>query len=128
MDAAGFSVESHTVTHPILTNVPDGQLRRELCDSRARLADELRRTASLFCYPNGDEDARVRREVARAGYRAAVTTRPGLNGRASDPFALRRVHTEDDLAHFAQSTSGFESIKERLRRGGAANAAAAELS
>lgn len=128
MDAAGFSVESHTVTHPILTNAPDEQLRRELCDSRARLADELRRPASLFCYPNGDEDARVRREVARAGYRAAVTTRPGLNdARRSDPFALRRVHTEDDLAHFAQSTSGFESIKERLRGGGATNTAAAEL-
>lgn len=130
MDAAGFSVESHTVTHPVLTNTTDEQLRRELVDSRSRLEDELRRPATLFCYPNGDEDARVRREVARAGYTAAVTTRPGLNDARSDPFALRRVHTEDDLAHFAQSTSGFEQLKTRLRRGGgrASKATVAEMS
>ena len=116
MDAAGLEVGSHTVTHPILTRADDAQLRRELCDSRARLEAELGRAADLFCYPNGSFDERVRREAERTGYRCAVTTLDGLNERAADPLTLRRVAAEPDLPHFVQSTSGFEQLKNRLRR------------
>jgi peptidoglycan/xylan/chitin deacetylase (PgdA/CDA1 family) len=116
MDAAGMEIGSHTVSHPILTNADDEQLRRELRDSRARLETELGRTVDLFCYPNGSFDERVRRETERAGYACAVTTLHGLNERRADPLTLRRVSAEADLPHFVQSTSGFEQLKNRLRR------------
>lgn len=117
MDAAGVEIGSHTVTHPILPLMTSEQIARELRESRRRVEEELDRPVTSFCYPNGDHDARVRDEVERAGYRVAVTTRPGLNGAdASDPLTLKRVHTERDLTHFIQSTCGFESLKERLRR------------
>lgn len=116
MDAAGVEIGSHTVTHPILTHADDEQLRRELNDSRARLETELGRAADLFCYPNGSFDERVRRETERAGYRCAVTTLEGLNERRADSLTLRRVAAEPDLPHFVQSTSGFEQLKQRLRR------------
>ena len=64
--------------------------------------------------PNGDFNAEVRRAVASAGYRAAVTTSPGFNDRGSDLFALARFPTEHDLPHFAQSTSGFEQFRSRI--------------
>jgi len=115
MTAAGVEIGSHTVTHPILTRVDRDRLTRELTGSRDRLEAMLDRPATLFCYPNGDYDRAVRDEVARAGYRLAVTTDPGLNDASSDPLALRRIHTERDLTHFVQSTSGFEQIKNRLR-------------
>lgn len=116
LDASGVELGSHTVTHPILTNASDEELRRELRDSRARLEEELGRAVDLFCYPNGSFDERVRRETELAGYACAVTTRPGLNERrAADPLALRRVPAEGDLPHFVQSTSGFEQLKNRLR-------------
>jgi hypothetical protein len=54
--------------------------------------------------------------VERAGYRFAVTTRPGFNDEQSDLLTLRRIHTERDLAHFVQRTSGFEQYKNMLRR------------
>ena len=117
LDAAGVEIGSHTVSHPILTTTDDDELRRELRDSRARLGAELGREVELFCYPNGAFDERVRREAAGAGYLCAVTTEPGLNERrGADPLALRRVPAETDLPHFVQSTSGFEQLKNRLRR------------
>lgn len=115
MDAGGVAVESHTVTHPILTNVGEEQLHYELRQSRARLRETLGKESNIFCYPNGGYNANVRRAVESAGYQAAVSTAHGLNDKGSDLFALRRVHTEDDLAHFAQNTSGFENFKDKLR-------------
>ncbi len=115
MDANGVEIGSHTLTHPILTNVGADRLRRELRDSKAQLEEVLRHQVDLFCYPNGDIDERARSEVAHAGYRAAVTVENGLNRKGDDPLRLRRVHTERDFAHFLQSTSGFELLKNRLR-------------
>jgi hypothetical protein len=114
MDAAGVRIGSHTVSHPILPHVDDERLQRELRQSRERLEEVLGRSVELFCYPNGDLDARVRGEVERAGYTCAVSTVPGLNDLHDDPLALRRISTTADLAHFAQSTSGFEQLKDKL--------------
>jgi len=103
------------VTHPILTHLDSGQLEHELRHSRNRLEEALDKEVTLFCYPNGDYNARVRDGVARAGYRVAVTTACGLNDRDSDPLALRRVPTDRDITHFIQSTSGFEQFKSGFR-------------
>jgi peptidoglycan/xylan/chitin deacetylase (PgdA/CDA1 family) len=109
MDTEGIEIGSHTVTHPILPNVPDDEmLRHELTASKARLEEMLKRKAPLFCYPNGKSDARVQRATASAGYRCAVTNLPGLNTNQTPLLALRRIAPQPDLAHFVQSTSGFE--------------------
>jgi peptidoglycan/xylan/chitin deacetylase (PgdA/CDA1 family) len=116
MDSMGVEIGSHTLTHPILTQVGREQLRRELVESRARLESILKRQVDLFCYPNGAYNSEVTGEVERAGYRLAVTVEHGLNGPGSNPLALKRIHTEADLAHFVQSTSGFEQVKASLYR------------
>jgi peptidoglycan/xylan/chitin deacetylase (PgdA/CDA1 family) len=115
MQANGIEIGSHTLTHPILTNIGDEQLRRELRDSRSRLEEALKRRVDQFCYPNGDYDQRVSREVAQAGYRIAVTCVNGLNQRGENLLALRRVPAEQDLTRFAQGTCGFEELKQKAR-------------
>ena len=115
MESGGVEIGSHTVSHPILTNISEAHLRTELTESKARLEAELGHPVTLFCYTNGDYDARVRRAVEEAGYRCAVTVEPGLNDSLSDMLLLKRVHTEQDFARFAQSTSGFEQVKNRFR-------------
>jgi peptidoglycan/xylan/chitin deacetylase (PgdA/CDA1 family) len=114
LEAGGIEVGSHSVSHPILTNISTAQLETELVESRSRLESELHHPVDLFCYPNGDYNAEVRRAVASAGYRAAVTTSPGFNDLGSDLLALDRFPTEHDLPHFAQSTSGFEQFRSRI--------------
>lgn len=115
METAGVEMGSHSVSHPILPNLAADHLDRELSQSRLRLEQMLDHQVTLFCYPNGNHDSRVRNAVGRAGYQLAVTVEAGLNDQASDPLALRRIHTERDLTRFMQSTSGFESMKGRLR-------------
>ena len=113
MSQAGIELGSHTVTHPILPNVDDEQLRHELVDSKNKLEHELGRPVTLFCYPNGSYDERVEAAVREAGYKVAVTTIPRLNDPRSDLHALARVPAELDLDHFEQTTSGLEQFKNR---------------
>ncbi|MFL6215160.1 MAG: polysaccharide deacetylase family protein [Blastocatellia bacterium] len=116
MSAAGFEIGSHTATHPILPKVSIEHVRRELVDSRQRIAAEIGRPVDLFCYPNGDYNDDVVREVERAGYRCAVTVEDGLNDECSHPLRLKRIHADYDLPHFIQSTSGFAAFKFTLLR------------
>jgi peptidoglycan/xylan/chitin deacetylase (PgdA/CDA1 family) len=114
MDAAGVEMGSHTVTHPILTRVGEEQLAAELSESRSRIEAMLNRQVDLFCYPNGDYEARECRAAQAAGYRCAVTIEEGLNGPGADLMRLRRVHSENNFTRFIQNTTGFEQIKNRL--------------
>lgn len=118
MERAGIEIGSHTVTHPILSNVSAERVRRELNESRSQLESALGHTVTLFCYPNGDMNNDVRSEVKRAGYMSAVATEYGFNDDRSDPFALRRIPAATDLARFAQSTSGFEQFRMKFKRAG----------
>lgn len=116
MSAGSVEIGSHTVTHPILTELSEKRLRQELHQSKAHIEAELGRKVETFCYPNGNYDSRAQCEAARAGYSCAVTTEAGWNDGQDSPLALRRIHGEYDLAHFVQSTSGFEQMKNRWRR------------
>src|SRR5262245_20051981 len=116
MDRNGVEIGSHTLTHPILTRVSDDRLYREVRDSRTHLESLLKHPVNHFCYPNGDYDHRVLREIVKSGYQSAVTTMDGFCERGDGLFELRRIHTESDMTHFAQSTSGFEQIKNRMRK------------
>ena len=88
--AAGWEIDSHTLTHPDLTTLDDTRLRRELVDSRRQLRRRFGVTADFFAYPAGRYDDRVVAAVKAAGYRGATTTDPGLGTRAQ-PFTLPRV-------------------------------------
>jgi peptidoglycan/xylan/chitin deacetylase (PgdA/CDA1 family) len=91
MVRAGWEVDSHTLTHPDLTTLADGALRRELRDSRARIRRLFGESASFFCYPSGRYDARVIAAVKDAGYLAATTVISGFATPAADPYLLERI-------------------------------------
>lgn len=90
MIAAGWEIDSHTISHPDLTSVGAAALRVELGQSRARLRREFGVPANFFCYPSGRYDAAVVGAVKRAGYLAATTTDDGF-ARPQDAFVLGRV-------------------------------------
>ena len=111
MDANNLCVESHTVTHPILTNINQAQLERELQDSKKRLENVLDRAVENFCYPNGSLDENVWKAVENAGYKSAVTTDYGFNETGANQFALNRIDAQSAIENFAQSVSGFEAFR-----------------
>jgi peptidoglycan/xylan/chitin deacetylase (PgdA/CDA1 family) len=118
MQAAGIEFGSHTVTHPMLTQVPADQARRELSDSKRMIEDRLGTAVRLFCYPRGDFDEGVKRLVREAGYGAACTTLPGVNDRRTDRFALRRTYVSrrDTPAEFAKRVAGgYDVLQQALQ-------------
>lgn len=118
--AEGFDVGSHARTHALLSRVAPDQLEEEIAGSKAHIERHIGRPVRHFAYPNGgrvDYTPEAVRAVARAGYAAAVTTIAGGNTPETSIFELRRIAPPpNDLAHFAQSVSGFELLKEQLRR------------
>ena len=116
MDATNIQIESHSVTHPIMTEVDEAKLNDELVRSKARLEKVLDRAVNYFCYPNGNVNVRVRDAVAKAGYNGALTTNFGFNKSPVDPFMVDRIYAPSSIDDFAQCASGFESLKQKVRR------------
>jgi peptidoglycan/xylan/chitin deacetylase (PgdA/CDA1 family) len=115
MDGNNLKIESHTVTHPILTNIDPAELDYELQASKSALENALSKKIEHFCYPNGTFDEAVQKSVEKAGYRLAVTTRYGFNDGQAHRFLLNRIDAPPSIENFAQSASGFEALKQKLR-------------
>lgn len=84
---------AHTVTHPVLSKVPEAGLQREIFGSKRTIEDRLQMPVSHFAYPFGqpaDFNEKAKKSVQDAGFKTAVTTVWGVNERHDDPFELRR--------------------------------------
>lgn len=68
------SIQSHTMSHPILTNCDDEILSYELNSSKAYLENLIDREVNAFSYPNGNFSNREIEAVKKAGYKMAFTT------------------------------------------------------
>jgi peptidoglycan/xylan/chitin deacetylase (PgdA/CDA1 family) len=97
--AAGWFVGSHTATHWDCASGTADELTREIAGSKGILESCLGAEVRTFAYPWGKREnispAAVA-EVARAGYRAAFTTRRGrVAERPASVFDLPRDVVED---------------------------------
>jgi peptidoglycan/xylan/chitin deacetylase (PgdA/CDA1 family) len=102
MIAAGWEVDSHTVSHLNLTTLGPVQLAFELTASKSKLQRLFGVPVNFFCYPSGRYDPTVEAAVRAAGYLAATTTDPGF-AHTGDLFALRRIRVSggESLVSFA---------------------------
>lgn len=91
MQRAGCSFQSHSRSHPRLSQLDDLRLQSELVGSREALSNMLGEPVRYIAYPFGDADARVRAAAESAGYAAAFSTRSGFNNRDTDRFNIRRI-------------------------------------
>jgi peptidoglycan/xylan/chitin deacetylase (PgdA/CDA1 family) len=118
MHTHGIEFGSHTLTHPMLSQMPLDLARREIADSKRLIEDKLGAPAPLFCYPRGDFNEAVKRVVGDEGYLAACTTLPGDNDSKTDPFALRRTYISrrDTPEEFAKKVAGaYDLLQQGMR-------------
>jgi peptidoglycan/xylan/chitin deacetylase (PgdA/CDA1 family) len=110
--AAGWEIDSHTVSHPDLPSLGDRELARELAGSRRELRKRFGVPVDFFCYPAGRYDARVIAAVRRAGYLGATTTLDGL-AVPGKPYELRRVRVSrsDGVAGLAAELGQLEQSR-----------------
>jgi O-antigen biosynthesis protein len=117
LDAAGFELGAHTVSHPRLTSLEASAVRSEVADGRKLLEDRLGRAVTHFAYPFGAYDRAVRQAVIDAGYESACSTRRGRSPGDDDLFALHRVsvYGHDSMASFICRLLTAQSPRELLR-------------
>lgn len=98
MSRGGMEFGSHTVTHPILAQVEDDQLERELVDSKQALERLTGAPILTLSYPNGqaaDIGPKVVAAAKKAGYRLGLSYMSGANRLgALEHFCLRRQPVE----------------------------------
>ena len=86
-------------------------MAEEIAGSKRRIEEQLQRPALHFCYPNGSpRDIGPSAPLVReAGFATAVTTQPGVNPAAADPFLLRRIGVDSDYApaYFERCAAAF---------------------
>lgn len=91
---AGMAIGGHTVTHPILSRLPDDVAMREIAEGKARLEALIGEPVELFAYPNGKPELDYKlihvRMAREAGFKAALTTAPGAARQGDDLFQLPR--------------------------------------
>ncbi len=104
--AAGWEIDSHTLTHPDLTSVGSEQLHREVLGSRRALQRRFGVPAAFFSYPSGRFDGRVVTAVEAAGYLGATTTLDGL-ATPRHPFRLARIRID--------ASDGATGLADKLR-------------
>lgn len=110
MKAAGMSIQSHTVTHPFMSELDAHSLAAELTGSKSALDMALTQDTDTIALPGGDEPrADLRALFVEAGYRVVATSRWGTNH-------PNRTRADDALACLARCTVQGEPSTELFRR------------
>ncbi|HEV7878805.1 polysaccharide deacetylase family protein [Bradyrhizobium sp.] len=103
-DDSLVTIGAHTITHCNLAKQAEAVAAHEMAVSRARIEAALQRPVVHLAYPYGDRIAAARREFAlarAAGFKTAVTTRPGMifPESAGHLTALPRVSLNGNYQH-----------------------------
>ena len=91
LSAQGFEIGCHSMTHPMLTDLNEAGLQREIADAKSQLEQIVGKPVEHFSCPGGRCDERVVRTSRAAGYRTVATSRIHGNSPDTDSFALGRV-------------------------------------
>ena len=97
MDRSGFTIGSHTLTHPWLPDLTDEEITYELCFSKFLIEKELGHSVTALAYPYGAFDMRVKNIAHKCGYTQAYVTAPGRRFRDNDSLAQKRVYVNEAL-------------------------------
>ena len=121
IQAMGFTIGSHSVSHPRLAQLDDARIRAELTGSKHALEDLLGRPVEHFCYPYGSHDLRAVEAAAAAGYVTGTTCVRAAATPADDLLALPRkaVARGDDVFGVAWKLLAKNTAKHpQIRREG----------
>ena len=126
--AAGMTIGSHTMSHPVLSAQPTELARLEISDCRTELQQACGEAPWAIAYPFGEPSSVGKREyemAEKAGYDCGFVNVAGHPMEASR-FCLPRVHVTAGmgLGVYEAHLSGFhERLRSRFRASGSGEAA-----
>ena len=114
LHSRGISFGSHTVSHPDLRLLMEGEVEDELSGSKKTLEDALGTPVKSFAYPFAFPEAdrgfvtRLADLLDKCGYENGVTTILGTAHPGANPWFLPRlpVNSRDDLRFFRAKLEG----------------------
>lgn len=118
---AGMCIGAHTMSHPVLSQLPPELAWREISESRCNLAQALGSEIWALAYPFGDSSSVSSRELQmaeQAGLKCAFLNGDESLGTGAQEFALSRVHVTAamSLAELEAHVSGFHrSLRQFFR-------------
>jgi len=118
LQARGFEIGCHSMTHTNLTEIGPIHLQVEIADAKRKLEDILGRPVNHFSAPSGFWNRRLAELIREAGYRSAATSRAGVNTSGTDLFSLQRVVVlrNTPVTEFLKFSMGSHLLARRARQ------------
>jgi len=115
----GWEIGAHTLSHPHLTQLGDGDVLHELRESRDRIEHELQTRVVSFAYPFGTYDEHIKDLVKQTGFEFAIATDTGGVTIEDDRFAIFRVNMfpEESVFSLFKKTSPWYRKYYQWKRG-----------
>lgn len=106
-------IGSHSVSHPNLASLDEGELRDELQVSKSTLQNLVgdKQLINLFAYPFGKPwsfNGRVKKGLVECGYQCAVTTYPRSLSISDDMYELPRIGAGNSITKFKLNLLGVK--------------------
>ncbi|MDE1920844.1 MAG: polysaccharide deacetylase family protein [Candidatus Omnitrophica bacterium] len=120
MEKHDISFGAHTRHHAYLPRLTLAQQENEIAGSKRIIEGHLGHPIDYFCYPDGGFTENIKRLVAQAGFKAAVTTNRGKDRFDRDFYELKRIHmnnTDDRYSGLILwfKFSGYYNLFRRFR-------------
>lgn len=90
MEESGMSIQSHTMSHPLLNDVSPQKIYQELYESKLILEQNLGHAVNYLALPGGRYNSTVKQIAMDVGYHAVCTSVVGYNNADTDPYSLKR--------------------------------------
>jgi peptidoglycan/xylan/chitin deacetylase (PgdA/CDA1 family) len=117
LDAQGFQIGCHSMTHPYLSDLPEGELKREIVDAKLQIERLVGHPIEHFSCPGGRYDKRTLEMARQAGFSTVANSKFYANSSGVTPYELGRVAMLRDLtmSQFGDIARGHGLWKKRLR-------------
>ena len=110
-----LTIQSHTLNHTKLEELPDDEIRSELLNSKLVLEENIGKPVNFLAYPTGTYNLHIAGIARDVGYKGAYTIKYGGVDLGSNMYALERVpifHTENTMKDFYSRIEYRQSFEE----------------
>jgi len=91
----GHSIQSHTMTHPMLGECDESQITYELETSKKVIEDRMGAPVKYLSLPFGSSNERVITVAKQLGYKGIFTSLSNMGKRKSELCQFGRIHIKD---------------------------------
>jgi peptidoglycan/xylan/chitin deacetylase (PgdA/CDA1 family) len=117
LDAQGFQIGCHSMTHAYLSDLTEPELKREIADAKLQIENIVGHAIEHFSCPGGRYDQRTLLVARQAGFASVANSQFHANSPNTNHYELGRVAMLRDLTieEFADTCRGHGLWKKRLQ-------------